>query len=209
MQLLWGQQVENSITKLLEENPDAPVPTVLADSDLQNSIRYEIPQLIRYITKTENLTEVLKWGLTREYADVENSFRLARSAVAILSSNSKALQEKLHDNELFINTLVQCQKNNLEDDLQLCGHFQRIIEAYVRYTNGGFLEHFPGLCSYLIQRSHIVALRVLLVRLMTDFSQAFSDEKCEEPLSLPPPRSRPTVILWFVRFVRLPRTNRP
>jgi hypothetical protein len=171
---------ETSVTRLLSENPNVPVATLLADSDLQLTLRYEHPVLIDYIAEDDHLSEILKWSLTREYASVDNSFRLARAAVGILSSPSKALDERLLDKPIFVETLTNFQTSQSETDLQLCGHFQRIIETYVRYTNGGFLENFPDLCPYLIEHVDVVAFKVLLVRLLTDFDEAFAEEDLDE-----------------------------
>ena len=174
-----NEPINNSVTRTLNENPDAPLEKILSDSDLSSSIRAEIPQLIDYITRPDILKRLLKWALTREFSDYENSDRLARASVLILSSLSKALQERLQDDQIFIRALQDAKENHIENDLQLCGHFQRILEIYVRCTNGGFLQYFPNLTDFLIQNCHVLALRELLLKLMTDFSEAYPEEQYE------------------------------
>ncbi|OHT13770.1 hypothetical protein TRFO_15983 [Tritrichomonas foetus] len=155
MHFLSNEPIQNSITRKLAEDPNVKLDIILADSELSTSIRYEIPQLIDYITREDILPDLLKWALTREFEEIENSDRLRRSAVLALSSTSKSLQEKLQDNSIFIDSLQKAQKQNIEKDLLLCGHFQRIIEAFIRYTNGGFLQHFPNLTEFLIKNANV------------------------------------------------------
>lgn len=176
MNFFQRDKIKNGLTQLLDDNPNSDVREVLANPDLSMTIRYECPQLIDYVTKPDVLKELLKFVLTREYDEVADSEKLVRSAMVCLSTISKQIQEKLQDDPVFIKALQNCQKNDLWKDLQICGHFQRIVEVYVQHTNGGFLDHFPNISSFLIKYSNILALRGLLLRLLTDFSDAFSED---------------------------------
>lgn len=172
--------IQNSITRLFASDPHPSVYTVMRDSDLIGSIRTEISELINYIVLDDVMTTLTKWVLTPEKPKEEDGDRLVRSAVTIFSTECKSLQEKLQDNQIFINALSKCMENDMYNHLQICGHFQRITEAMIKYTNGGFLQNFPNLCSYLIGKINILALKELLLRLMTNFQEAFSEEEYQE-----------------------------
>lgn len=170
------ENINNELTQILDENPDAPIRDILLRSELTLSIRYECPQLISYITNPEHLKELLKLVLTHELDNLDDNDKLKRASMLCLSTISKQIQEKLLDSAVFIEALQSCLRNDLYKDFQICGHFQRIVELYVQHTNGGFLQHFPDLCAYLIQHSNVLGLRSLLLKLLTDFSEAFEED---------------------------------
>lgn len=180
MHFLTHDPIQNSITKLFASDPHPSVYTVMRDSDLKGSIRAEISELINYIVQDDVMSTLTQWALTTDKPKDEDGDRLVRSSVTIFSTECKSLQEKLQDNQIFIDALSKCMKNDMYNNLQICGHFQRITEAMIKYTNGGFLQHFPNLCSYLIGKINILALKELLLRLMTNFQEAFSEEEYQE-----------------------------
>lgn len=180
MHFFTHDPITNSITKLFASDPHPPIYTVMRDSNLIGSIRAEVLELINYIVQDDVMTTLTKWVLTTDKPKDDDNDRLIRSAVTIFSTECKSLQEKLQDNQIFIKTLSDCMKNDMFNDLTICGHFQRITEAMIKYTNGGFLQHFPNICSYLIGKIDILALKELLLRLMTDFQEAFSEEEYQE-----------------------------
>lgn len=176
MDFFQRDKINNGLTQLIDSNPDVDLCQVLQHSDLSMSMRYECPQLIDFLTEPTKLDELLNWALTHEYDKVENSDKITRAAVMCLTTVSKKLQEKLLDCPAFIESLKICLKNDIQKDLQICGHFQRIVELFIQHTNGGFLQHFPNLPSFLIEHANVLALRGLLLRLMTDFADAFQED---------------------------------
>lgn len=177
MQFFTNSTIENSITKLFQNDPHPPISTVLKDSDFSTSLRIEIPCLINYLANDDILATLTAWALTPEGPNDEDCDRLVRSAVSVLSSPSKSLQEKLQDNEIFLQALKQCIENNIYNNLKLCGHFQRIMESMIKYTNDGFLQHFPNLCTFLLRNINMLSLKELLLRILTDYQEAFTDEE--------------------------------
>ncbi|OHT02042.1 hypothetical protein TRFO_30958 [Tritrichomonas foetus] len=183
MYLLSNEPINNSITRLFQSEPHPPIEKVIRDVDLVSSIRAEISVLIDYLVLDDVLPTLMQWALTTKGPDCEDSDRLVRSSVVILSIVSKNFQEKLQDNKIFIESLQKCLDDDISSNLQLCGHFQRIMESMIRYSNGGFLENFEDLCPYIIKNIHVLALKDLLQKLLTDFSDAFDEESYQAIVS--------------------------
>jgi hypothetical protein len=177
--MMLGNAVSNSITRTLNSAPCTPLETILDNPDFEASIRAGIPMLIDYMARPDNVSEALKWVLTPDYEAHPKFERLSRQAARVLST-AKSLNEKLCDNSVFIEGMVQCQKSFLGEHLRISGNFQAILLEYVRYTNGGFLQHVPNLCLFLVERLRVSSLQLLLIRLLTIYAEAFSDEELDE-----------------------------
>ena len=108
MHFFTNDPIQNSITKLFASNPHPPIYTVMRDTDLIGSIRAEISELINYIVLDDVMTTLTKWVLTADKPKEDDSDRLVRLSVTIFSTECKSLQEKLQDNQIFINALSKC-----------------------------------------------------------------------------------------------------
>jgi hypothetical protein len=176
---LTGGFSVNSVVETFGRNPNPPLREILCNIDLESAVQHDNTQIMDYFTREDTVRELVRWAFTLDFKDEENYTRLARSATQILS-RSKALISRLQDSEIFQSALLECQSRGFENSAKLSENFQTLFLEYVRCTNGGFVQHFPGILSFLVEHIDLSPLRFLLVQLLTVYKGAFSEEELEE-----------------------------
>ena len=169
----------SSITELLD-NPDTTVEMVLNDSALNAALRTGLDSLFSFFFDIEDhLTHLLNMVLT-DYVPISSAIpaKTTRMALQVLTMpNSNKLIEKLKNNSLFLQRIVDFPNSEYATNTRACGHYGRIIEAFARATYGEFLKNVPTLQDFLKKKMINLGLRELFTTLITDFPSSFGVSK--------------------------------
>ncbi|KAK8882133.1 Serine/threonine-protein phosphatase 6 regulatory subunit 2 [Tritrichomonas musculus] len=182
--MLWnfGGPSLSGITKALQSE-DCKLEDILLDSTLSQAIRNSLRELIDFITKENVLNDLLDWVLTNKNKDNANCQKLTRNALSIFTANSQQIIKAISGHELFVQRIQSFIDSNSDEesihDARIGGHFQRIIEHYVRQTSGRLLSELKNLPTFLIHNMSILGLRELFVLMTVDFVDKF-DLKSED-----------------------------
>lgn len=176
LQKMWSFAIQrpNTIRQLLS-NEDVTLNEVLNDDSLIQALRDEDSRIISYFTNEEHLEELLKWCFSGEYAEDPNYTKNSAKAIEALTTNCGGLQLHLIDDNAFTNFLLNFLDSESIKDTTLCGHFQRIIEHYAKYTRSQIIDKFPDILERLVTKIDKCSLQFLLIQLLTEFNDFFED----------------------------------
>jgi hypothetical protein len=79
----------------------------------------------------------------------------------------------LNKNDMFKARMNDFPASEFAKHTGCCGHYGRIVEAFVRFSRGQFLKTIPSLRKFLISNLTNTGIRELFIVLCTDFSAAF------------------------------------
>ncbi|KAH0789416.1 hypothetical protein GPJ56_006693 [Histomonas meleagridis] len=184
--------VSNSLTTLLTNpNKKPSVKEVLGNTDLAPSILNESPELIDFFsptdendpekkTKEKRLHVLTSWALTGHHNKSPLDYRYNRNACNFLSAPSAAFQKRIiYDNSPYVQYMRDFLKTKWSKKYEYSGHFQRMFESSMRYTDGNFIKYFEGLhrpfYEIIFKRIYIGSYLQLFVILATRYLEQFSN----------------------------------
>lgn len=190
--MFWLQRnPTNSIEKLLE-NPDTTLNQVLKDSSFASASRNPSKSLMNFLLAEKNFNILINLALSNDLKVAFNSTettendnesdnekrkkefnKIQRSAVLVLSSQSKIFQSELSKSSILQNKLNDFPNSDYSSDPKICGHYSRIVEALLRSSSGKYLYQVPNIIDFLITKINILPCRELLVILFCDFTILF------------------------------------
>ncbi|KAH0794347.1 hypothetical protein GPJ56_001640 [Histomonas meleagridis] len=155
--------------KDLVKAPDTKLETVLLDPALFQSLRYEIDEIVKFLLIPNNLTRLIKWSLSDELSNEAGYFKYSKIATGVLTSLCYEFQTNILESKQFTETISNFLSTTAASSPYICGNFQRIIEHFLKFTHGDFLEAFPQLIPQAISKINILAIWLLLFDILTEF----------------------------------------
>jgi hypothetical protein len=193
-----GRRISNKLTALITDSGDGLALTeVLQHSDLSASAKAEVPELVDFLMpqmdeppnakQRERLAELAGWALTPPFLKERFDFRLSRNAANLLSQfPGQILKRTLYTDSPLPHALRDFLGSPFAHQEVYCGHFQRITEALLRATRGEIFQQLvKDFLMSLIPRTRSLALRTLLLRIITDCAVAFEGEAPLAGMTLP------------------------
>ena len=93
---------------------------------------------------------MVTWALTDELVEEQFDFRLCRNAAKALSTmGGKWLDRLCYSGSPLVRRLGGFLETRYAEIPVFCGHFQRIVEAACRGTQGRLLSDFPAKSGFL------------------------------------------------------------
>lgn len=145
---------------------------ILEQDSISSSVRNSSNKdLFDFLSRNENMEELLKWALTDEYKDHKRYAKIANAAVTIFSS-SKPFQQIILENPIFLDKIKQFTTSKPPSS-RTCGHYLRIIESIANGTKGDILTQLTNFPDFLINNITDMALKDLFVLMATEFTEPF------------------------------------
>jgi hypothetical protein len=174
MSMAWSFHTASSPSLASITDPNATAAQLLDDPDLTNALRLPSAALLDFVSRPDILEGLLDWVLTTNFKDFPHSARGTRQALAIFTSQAKPLQKKLFTQELTISRLNSFPDTAFSSDERICGHYQRLVEAFVQSNQSKGLSQLTTLFDFLSRRLSCLGLRDLFVTLMCTENSALT-----------------------------------
>lgn len=155
----------------LLENKDTTIYQVLLDQGLSSAIRSGTKNFVDLVKN--NLEIILDICLTKKYWNDANFKKYLKSAISILTSQSKDLMSRIMMNEHYIERMRRfLQEDGVKDPL-ISGNFLCVFEGMTRFTQGNFIDDFKDFPLWAVENCYTYAMRELLSNLMIDYPKKF------------------------------------
>lgn len=175
----------NELTQMITSNKDCTVIDILIHKDLPVSIRNDVQEITDYFfgsngKHNEKFEELVNYALFDP--NYKDNYRYCRNAANILSSVAKGFQTAYITNDKYLKKqLIRFTTSDVKDDPVFSGHFQRIVESVIRFTQGNFLDYFlkyskTSLHHFLIKNIQIMSYQQALVHLIGECADKMSSE---------------------------------
>ena len=184
-------KIRNSLTEFINQYKETlTVREVLGNGDLSVCVRNAVPELIDlFVPDPEACTneeaalaknrfeELCRWAFTNELYTEPGDFRHSRNASNLLSSVVNGMLSKFATaGSPLINWLQKFLDTKYSEDTELCGHFQRCVEAVARDTKGAVFDLWcddkAELYRKLLQHVSKLPIRELCGALLTDYHES-------------------------------------
>jgi hypothetical protein len=152
----------------LTNNENPTLIQVLEDPNLTNALRIPPAQLLDFLSNPEVLGELFDWVLTTNFTSLPTAGRSTRQALAILTSPAKPIQRRLFTQEVTISRLNGFPESDFASHPQICGHFQRVVEAFLQSNPSKGIAQLPSLTGFLTSRLSCLGLRELFINFVTN-----------------------------------------
>jgi hypothetical protein len=168
--MFWGNPTPQfqSLIELTQAS-GTTLESVLADSSLSGALTYETAELIEFLLQSDNLTRLFEWSLSANLIDSPDFLTNSRLATKVICSDSTDLTSEITETQIFLSALQDFFDSPALTSPFLCANYQRIFDKYTKETNGRLVGAIPGLIPNLANNLHILAFRVLVLSLLTDF----------------------------------------
>lgn len=172
----WGYKSPNLDTiKAIVSREDATIEEVLLDEGLTQALLYETMEVIEFLARDEMSQKLIEYSLTLMHESHEKYTKLARVATNVLTTSCTELQKRFSDSDIVMNAIIGFLNDPGKQSSRICGHYQRIIEHMIRVSRGQILTRLGDYPVCLIDHIDVLALRYLLVQLLTELREYFTD----------------------------------
>ena len=169
-EMAWLSQPQQNPIRVLLEQEGTTVANVLDDKGFAQALRSSDEKLCKFLSQPQNIEEIFKIAFT----DQRECVQRMRQAVTALSTSAGRLQNELVKQDRFWDILNGFPESEFATNPRSCGHFQRIIDCYVRFRTVDLCARVTSLRKFLVEHMHCLSLRNLFVTLVSEFSEPFN-----------------------------------
>ena len=168
--MAWLSQPHQNQIRVLLEQEGTTVANVLDDKGFAQALRFSDEKLCKFLSQPEHIEEIF----TIAFTDQRECVQRMRQAVTALSTSAARLQNALVQQDKFWEILNGFPESEFASNPRSCGHFQRIIDCYVRFKTVDLCARVTTLRKFLVENMHCLSLRNLFVTLVSEFSEPFN-----------------------------------
>jgi len=163
--------------KTMLETEKVTLRDILLNTSFTQGIRSGFVPLVNYVLMDDIMRELFGYIFSSESCDNEDLSKIVRNSLLVFTSNCLLILEKLKVHPVFLDMLSSFIENPSSSNPKVAGHFQRIIECFMRHTNGSFCSAIPWLHSFLCKNLHLLGYKELLVGILVSYPSSYGLSK--------------------------------